>query len=294
MDLVSQLDAFVAVAESESFTRGADVCGVPQPVVSRRVAALEKRLGGRLLSRTSRSVELTPLGRSILPHAADLVAKAEHLQELARSHSAEFGLGVPAEADARALVAARHAAETAGLALEFTEGPADERAALVTAGRVSAALVPCPPDEAWMSAPLGAGTASDDLRGRRIHLDQLRRRDRTQRPGRVHVDAEDDVPWVRDVVRRAARGAGLRPDQVTVGSSRTTVLTASYEHGDVIICTQAWATRNDVHWRELAGVELRRSYAIALPPGTSVPHGVESAAPALARAVGLEPVRVVA
>ena len=293
MDLVGQLESFVAVAESGSFTRGAELRGIPQPVVSRRVAALEKRLGGRLLTRTSRSVELTPLGRSVLPHASDLVAKAEHLVELGRSHTVEFVISVPSEVDARALVAARHAAEEGALALGFLECTPDERAATIATGRASAALVPSPLDESQMSAVLGAGTANDALRGRRVHLDQLRRRERSARPGVVHVDAEDDVPWVRDVVRRASRSAGLRPDQVEIGSSRTAALTAAFEYADVIVCTEAWAARNDLRWRELADVELRRSYAVALPPGGSLPAGFEDAIPALARAVGLEPMREV-
>ena len=42
---------------------------MPQPVVSRRVAALERRLGGALLERSTRSVTLTELGQRVLPHA---------------------------------------------------------------------------------------------------------------------------------------------------------------------------------------------------------------------------------
>ena len=294
VDLIGQLESFVSVAETGSFTRGAELRSIPQPVVSRRVAALEKRLGGRLLTRTSRSVELTPFGRSLLPHATDLVAKAHHFVERARAHTVEFVIGMPPEADARALVAARHAAEDAGLALGFVECAPTERAASLGAGSASAALVPCPPDEADMSAVLGAGTAGNALRGRRIHVDQLRRHDRHERPGVVHIDAEDDVPWVRDVVRRAARSAGLRPDQVDVGSARTAALTAAYEYADVIVCTQVWAARNDLRWRQLAGVDVRRSYTIALPSGATPPEGFESAIPALARAVGLEPTREIA
>lgn len=141
-----------------------------------------------------------------------------------------------------------------------------------------------------MSGDLGAGTAAGELRGRRFHLDQLRRRGASERVGTVYVDAEDDVPWVRDVLVRAARSAGLRPDQVAVGASRTTALTAAYEYADAIVCTASWAARHDLRWREFGDLDVRRSYAVAVPPGTRVPPGIDRAIPALARAVGLEPI----
>ena len=294
VDLMAQLEAFVAVAESGSFTRGAEVRGVPQPVVSRRVAALEKRLGGRLLSRTSRSVELTPLGSTLLPHAIDLAARVEHLLDVAASHAAEFVIGTPPDTDARALVAARRAADEGGLALGFWESSRSERADALAAGRIRAAFLPSPPDEAQMSAILGAGTAGAALRGRRVHVDQLRRRGSTERAGTLYLDAEDDVPWVRDVIVRAARSAGLRTDQIVVGASRTTALTAAYEYDDVIACTASWAAQHDLRWRELGGIDVQRSYAIVGPPGTHLPAVIGRAIPALARAVGLEPTRELA
>lgn len=289
MDLVSQLESFVAVAEEGSFTHGAHVRGLPQPVVSRRVAALEKRLGGRLLSRTSRSVELTAFGRALLPHAIDLAARVEHLLDVAASHTTEFMIGTPPETDARALVMARRLADERGLVLGFCEISSPGRADALASGRVLAALLPAPSDEAQLTAPLGAGTASGVFRGRRFHLDQLRRRGR-DRPGVLYVDAEDDVPWVRDRIVRAARSAGLRPDQIVIGSSRTTALTSAYEHDDAIICTAAWAAKHDLMWREIADVEVSRSYALSVPPGARLPDAVGGAIPGLAKAVGLEPI----
>ncbi len=75
MDLIEALRAFRMVAAESSFTRGAERCGVPQPVVSRRVAALERRLGGPLLERSTRSVSLTALGTRVLPHAEEVLTR---------------------------------------------------------------------------------------------------------------------------------------------------------------------------------------------------------------------------
>ncbi|SDU66047.1 DNA-binding transcriptional regulator, LysR family [Jiangella alkaliphila] len=288
VDLLRHLEAFVAVAEARSFTRGADLCGTPQPVVSRRVAALERDLGTTLLHRTSRQVELTDAGRTLLPHAADLVARAGHFRELAAAaRAAGLSAGIPAGPDPRALVAARRAAAAAGVTLTFTEQAAAERAALVRRGRLDVALLPCPPDEEETGAELGAATAADDLRGRRLHLDQLRRSGGDDgRPRALHLSTEDDVPWVRDPVRRAARLAGLLDDQLCVGTSDTEALTCALEYGDAILCTPAWAAAHRLRWRPLGDVAVRRTYAVAGRPRVAR-ELVDAVLPALARAAGL-------
>lgn len=56
------LAAFVAVAEAGSFTAAATVIGRDASVLSRRVSQLERRLGVRLLTRTTRKVALTEVG----------------------------------------------------------------------------------------------------------------------------------------------------------------------------------------------------------------------------------------
>ena len=61
-----QLRAFVAVAESSSFSRAADRLALTQPAVSRNVTELEHALGLQLLHRTTREVELTEAGRLLL------------------------------------------------------------------------------------------------------------------------------------------------------------------------------------------------------------------------------------
>jgi DNA-binding transcriptional LysR family regulator len=59
MDYVESLRIFRSVVESKSFTRAADMHGLPRPAVSRAIAGLEERMGCRLLNRTTRQVSLT-------------------------------------------------------------------------------------------------------------------------------------------------------------------------------------------------------------------------------------------
>jgi DNA-binding transcriptional LysR family regulator len=62
----NDLGAFVAVAREGSFTRAAAQLGVSQSALSHTIRALEKRLGLRLLTRTTRSVSPTAAGERLL------------------------------------------------------------------------------------------------------------------------------------------------------------------------------------------------------------------------------------
>ena len=62
MDLVESVRLLIAVAEEDSITGGASRLGVPQPTASRRMARLEDLLGGALVDRSTRRLELTALG----------------------------------------------------------------------------------------------------------------------------------------------------------------------------------------------------------------------------------------
>jgi DNA-binding transcriptional LysR family regulator len=66
VDLIGCCRAFVSVTETGSFTAGAAAAHIPQPVASRRVAALERHLGERLFDRSAYRVRLTPFGRDML------------------------------------------------------------------------------------------------------------------------------------------------------------------------------------------------------------------------------------
>ncbi len=59
---LNDLLIFAAVARAASLTRAAAALGLPKSTVSRRLQALEERVGGRLLVRTTRRIELTELG----------------------------------------------------------------------------------------------------------------------------------------------------------------------------------------------------------------------------------------
>ncbi|MEW6121778.1 MAG: LysR substrate-binding domain-containing protein [Pseudomonadota bacterium] len=78
-----QLRAFVAVAQAGSFSGAARMLGISQSALSQAVQQLEGDLGVRLLDRTTRSVQLSAVGRDFLPGIQRVLADLEHqLQDL--------------------------------------------------------------------------------------------------------------------------------------------------------------------------------------------------------------------
>ncbi|HVL77586.1 MAG TPA: LysR family transcriptional regulator [Noviherbaspirillum sp.] len=73
------LRAFCDIAENGSLTRAAAILGEKQSALSRRVAALEDELGGRLFYRTGRGMTLTDLGERLLPRIQSILAETDAL-----------------------------------------------------------------------------------------------------------------------------------------------------------------------------------------------------------------------
>src|SRR4051812_50023165 len=80
-----QMQYLVAVVEEGSFTRAAQRLFVSQPALSHQIKALEKGVGGALLERQPNAVQLTPMGRAFLPHAAAAVRSADEAYKVAES-----------------------------------------------------------------------------------------------------------------------------------------------------------------------------------------------------------------
>ena len=77
------------LAEELHFSRAAARLFITQSALSRQIRALETHLGVRLVERSSRSVELTPAGRALLPEIRSAVAAMERLRRLADGHARE-------------------------------------------------------------------------------------------------------------------------------------------------------------------------------------------------------------
>ncbi len=76
----SDLGFFTLLARQPSLAAAAQTLGVTPPAVSRRLAALEKRLGVRLLNRTTRRLSLTPEGERYLEDGEKILRDLEGLE----------------------------------------------------------------------------------------------------------------------------------------------------------------------------------------------------------------------
>ena len=84
---IDGIQAFVLIAEMGSFHAAADALGLTQTALTRRIQRLEVLLGLTLLDRTTRSVQLSRVGREFLPLATRLIADLTHGIERLRTTS---------------------------------------------------------------------------------------------------------------------------------------------------------------------------------------------------------------
>ncbi|MCL5735889.1 MAG: LysR family transcriptional regulator [Actinobacteria bacterium] len=85
MELV-QLKYYVAIADTLSFTKAADVLRISQPALSYQIRRLETELGTRLFDRGGRRIMLTPDGELFLPLAQAVLFRADEAVRVLREH----------------------------------------------------------------------------------------------------------------------------------------------------------------------------------------------------------------
>jgi DNA-binding transcriptional LysR family regulator len=143
----SQLRCFAAVAEELHFGRAAARLNMTQPPLSRQIQVLERVLDVQLFERSSRSVRLTPAGRSFLPEAQRILRLAETATHVTRQVAAgragvlKVGFTAASAYDflPRLVIACREALPDVTLALRemVTRDQIEE----LLAGRIDAALI---------------------------------------------------------------------------------------------------------------------------------------------------------
>jgi DNA-binding transcriptional LysR family regulator len=132
MDRLEGMRVFVAVAEQQGFAAAARRLGLSAPAATRAVAALEARIGSRLLQRTTRALRLTEAGARYLADCKRILAEIEEAEaSAAGSHRDPRGqLGVTAPV----MFGRMHVAP---LLLDFLDGHPQVTARLVLLDRVA-------------------------------------------------------------------------------------------------------------------------------------------------------------
>ncbi|WP_410608291.1 LysR family transcriptional regulator [Amycolatopsis sp. lyj-109] len=105
---VRQLRCLVAIVDEGTFTDAAIALGVSQAAVSRTLSALEKRLGVRLLRRTSRETSPTAIGLRVVAHARRVLTEVDNLVQVATSGHVELRIGHSWSALGRRTLAFQH------------------------------------------------------------------------------------------------------------------------------------------------------------------------------------------
>ncbi|MFE0023789.1 LysR family transcriptional regulator [Amycolatopsis sp. NPDC059021] len=272
MDLVGSCKAFVSVSETGSFTAGAAVAGIPQPVASRRIAALEQRLGERLFDRSTRRARLTPFGRAMLPSAKRLVHLADAMEHDAKLAKLQpLLVAVPETCPTRDLAELGAEARALEIFLEFRPAPPGERAELVRSHEVRAAITAVPAEDAVWVVPLGlAGVGRPQAAA--VHLETLRAGRSGSPRRRVWIQPEDDVPHVRDRVLRVRDAVGLRPAQVAVADSLTSAAASVLGSADLLLCSAEQARELGLQWRPIGEIRLARGFDVTAGFGEDADH----------------------
>ena len=74
---------FAKVVDLNGFTAAARALKVPKAAVSRAIADLERELGVKVLTRTTRRIHLTPAGEQLLPHCRAILEAADQVRQRA-------------------------------------------------------------------------------------------------------------------------------------------------------------------------------------------------------------------
>ncbi|KZY31685.1 MULTISPECIES: LysR family transcriptional regulator [unclassified Oleiphilus] len=89
MQDLNEMAIFAVVVGSGSFTKAADKLKLPKSTVSRKVSQLEKRIGVRLINRTTRNLKPTETGKLYHEHCVKMLEQAEEADRVVNNMQAE-------------------------------------------------------------------------------------------------------------------------------------------------------------------------------------------------------------
>jgi DNA-binding transcriptional LysR family regulator len=151
MDKLDAMQTFVRVAEAGSFTAVADQLQVARSVVTRQIGALEKQLRVKLITRSTRSLSLTPAGAAYLEKCRVILNMVDAAESSLNEEKAEargrIRLGLPVSFGLQRLMPALLAFAKAQPHVELMMDFSDQRANLIEEGldlsiRITANLQP--------------------------------------------------------------------------------------------------------------------------------------------------------
>jgi DNA-binding transcriptional LysR family regulator len=162
---IAALQAFLAVAETGSFSRAAERVFLTQPAVSKRIAALETQLGTRLFDRIGKRVQLTPAGSELYERARRVLRELDDVKrsiaDLSGSIAGELRLATSHHIGLHRLPEPlrRFHATYPQVRLDLRFMDSEQACNEVARGEIELAIVTLPPK---LEAPLKAETVWND------------------------------------------------------------------------------------------------------------------------------------
>ena len=83
---IRDLEYLVAVHDVNNFSRAAEMCNVSQPTLSGQLKKLESDLDTSLMERSTRRVLFTPIGKTVVEHARNVLSMVDKIQGLAKAN----------------------------------------------------------------------------------------------------------------------------------------------------------------------------------------------------------------
>jgi DNA-binding transcriptional LysR family regulator len=283
---LKQLEVFIAVADTQSFSKGGESVSLTQSTVSQHIRALEEELGVRLFDRSSSQVSLTEAGKIFYSHAVRIRNQCTEAREEVRRfqglEQATLRLGastIPAACLIPDLLG-RFTTTWPGVRLELQQGDSREVIGLLLENLVELALV-------------GGQYDEDAVSFKELLTDRivLVGRPGDQKDGVLSIQQLQDLPLIvreqgsgtRQATDSALKKAGLDPRNLRVvaqlGSSeavrRAVIGGAGYAFLSKIAVARELAEGTLVEI-QVEGLAITRSFYLAWRSGRSFSPAAEA------------------
>ncbi|HEV2673019.1 MAG TPA: LysR family transcriptional regulator [Aliidongia sp.] len=147
---LNEIRYFLALSRVLNFTKAAEVCNVSQPALTRAIRKMEDTLGGLLFARERNNTHLTELGQLILPHLAEIIARAGAAEQTAarflKLEQAHLSVGVMCTIAPMQFVGflGRFRADNPGVEITLREAVPEKLCDMLVKGELDVALMARP------------------------------------------------------------------------------------------------------------------------------------------------------
>lgn len=274
---------FVAVAEDLHFTRAAQRLGISQPPLSKRIADLERELGVNLFVRNRREVELTDVGRALLPQAKQVLSAFDNIKPTLLAGfgaSSTLRVAFPSDTSIGVLNNLASAVASAGYELANTEATTADQVILMQRGELDIAVVRFPLSTTgyWkspaLSQPLGIITTANHRLAQSDTLDLRQLGDSV-----LVMFARMMAPELYDHILATCRRNGYAPTRLAHGTRlpwSNVITSVMHDHAEVVmIGPQTWQlAAPDYIWHPIEGDLLAWQTRILVRPQLAAKEGV--------------------